>query len=202
VTPDEVRGKLTLFATKYVMDWDAWLKIAESDRVSEFASILRKWQGTRPNAMRLPKAEASHESPFIDDLLLEATPHLEALGDLTLDDLGLATPIHIKALHGLWATFSNLQQKDTATCVGITKAIMLMTNGRIGPAFDSLVRKKLGLNDHLSSSDEWIAVLREISKDIQGFEKLHGKFATIVPDQFKKYQVGRLYDMLLGPGTG
>jgi hypothetical protein len=201
MTPDEVRRKLTEFTNSYVVDWDVWLQIAESDRVSKFASILRRWQGTRPVPMTRPKAEASHEPPYIDDVLLEASPHLEALSELTLEDLGFATHVQINALHGLWATFSKLPQRDSATCVGITKAIMLMTNGRIGPAFDSIVRKKLGLNAHLKSSDEWIAVLREISKDIQGFEKLHGKFATIVPDMFNTYQVGRLYDMLLGPGA-
>ena len=78
---------------------------------------------------------------------------------------------------------------------------MLVTNGRIGPAFDSIVRKKLGLKDHLRSSEEWIEVLRGISEDILAFEKLHGKLSEIVPDQFAKYQVGRLYDMALGPGT-
>ena len=102
MTPDDVRRKFAEFTNSYVIDWDVWLQIAESDRVSKFAS-------------------------------------------------------------------------------------MLITNGRIGPAFDSIVRRKLGLNAHLKSSDEWITVLREISRDIQGFEKLHGKFTTIVPDMFNKY---------------
>ena len=118
-----------------------------------------------------------------------------------MTDLALATPDQINALHGLWATFSKLPQKGSASCVGITKAIMLLTNGRIGPAFDSIVRKKLGLKDHLRSSEEWIGVLRGISEDILAFEKLHGRLADIVPDQFAGYQVGRLYDMVLGPGT-
>ena len=44
-------------------------------------------------------------------------------------------------------------------------------------------------------------MLRFISEDILAFEKEHGKLADIVPDRFAKYQVGRLYDMVLGPGT-
>jgi GrpB-like predicted nucleotidyltransferase (UPF0157 family)/mannose-6-phosphate isomerase-like protein (cupin superfamily) len=151
--------------------------------------------------MRRPKAEAKHEPPFIEDLLDEARPHLKALGDLTVRDLALATSERIDALHRLWATFSQLPQRGTASCVGITKATMLLTNGRIGPAFDSMVRKKLGLKDHLKSSDEWIGVLREISEDILAFEKQHGTLAEIVPDQFAEYQVGRIYDMVLVPGT-
>jgi hypothetical protein len=78
---------------------------------------------------------------------------------------------------------------------------MLLTNGRIGPAFDSIVRKKLGLKDHLKSSEEWIDVLRGISEDVIAFEKRHGRLADIVPAQLARYHVGRLYDMVLGPGT-
>jgi GrpB-like predicted nucleotidyltransferase (UPF0157 family)/mannose-6-phosphate isomerase-like protein (cupin superfamily) len=199
--PDEVRRRLDDFTTSYVLDWEEWLRVADANRVSKFASILRRWQGTRPLRMRRPKAEASHEPPYIEDLLDEAVPHLEALGDLTVTDLALATPDQINALHGLWATFSKLPQNGSASCVGITKAILLLTNGRIGPAFDSIVREQLGLKDHLKSSEGWIEMLRFIGEDILAFEKLHGKLADIVPDQLSKYQMGRLYDMVLGPGT-
>src|SRR5262249_45567210 len=102
---------------------------------------------------------------------------------------------------GLWAVLSKLPQRDSASCVGITKAIMLLSYGRIGPAFDSIVRKKLGLKYRLRSSEEWVAVLRGISEDIHAFEERHGSLAAIVPEPFAKYQVGRLYDMVLGPGT-
>ena len=79
---------------------------------------------------------------------------------------------------------------------------MLLTNGRIGPAFDSIVREKLGFKHHLKSSGEWIEVLRGISEDILSFEKRHGvRLAQVVPDELAAYQVGRLYDMVLGPGT-
>ncbi len=201
MTPDEVRRKLGEFTAAYVLDWENWLHVADTNQVSRFASILRSWQATRPLPMRRPRAEASHEPPHIEDLLGEASQHLEALGDLTVTDIAFASSDQINALHGLWATFSKLPQKGTASCVGITKAVILLTNGRIGPAFDSLVRKKLGLKDHLKSSEEWIDVLRGISEDIVAFEKRHGTLADIVPAQLAKYQVGRLYDMVLGPGT-
>ena len=149
MTPDGVRGKLGDFTASDVLEWEDWLQVADSNRVTRFASILRSWQGTRPLPMRRPKAEAKHDPPYIEDLLDEARPHLKALGDLTVRDLALATSEQIDALHRLWATFSQLPQRGTASCVGITKAIMLLTNGRIGPAFDSIVRKKLGLKVHL-----------------------------------------------------
>ncbi len=201
MSPNVIRENLRRFAKPYVLDWDQWLQVGDSNRVTKFASILRRWQGTRPLPMRRPRAEAKHEPPYIEDLIVDATPHLEALGDLTLTDIANATQDQIKALHGLWATFSKLPQRETATCVGITKAIMLLTNGRIGPAFDSIVREKLGFKHHLKSSEEWIEVLRGISEDIHCFEKLHGKLAEIVPEELAAYHVGRLYDMVLGPGT-
>jgi len=202
MTPDDVRRKLEDFTASYVAHWDQWLRVAESNRASKFASILRKWQASRPDSTRRLKAEALHDPPYIEDLLEEAQGHLVVLGELSLTDLASATPAQIAALHGLWAVFERLSQKKTATCVGITKAILLLTNGRIGPAFDSTVRKKLGLKDHLRSSEEWVGVLRGISEDILAFEKRHGmKLADVVPDRFGGYQVGRLYDMVLGPGT-
>lgn len=201
MAPVEVRRRLEQFATSYVADWDTWLGVAESGRVSKFAAILRSWQATRPLPMRRPKAEASHEPPYIEQLIEEAEPHLKVLGDLCLPALALATPDQINALHGLWSTFSKLSQKGSASCVGITKAILLLTNGRIGPAFDSMVRKQLGLRDHLKSSEEWVEALRGIAEDILAFEQENGRLADIVPDRFKRYEVGRLYDMMLGPGT-
>ncbi len=202
MTPEEVRRRLDDFTTSSVLDWVEWLRVDESHRVSTFASILRRWQATRPLPMRRPKAEASHEPPFIEDLLYEADPFLKVLGDLTVTDLALASPDHINALHALWATFSKLPQKSSASCVGITKAILLLTNGRIGPAFDSTVRKKLGLKGRLRSSDEWIGVLQGIGEDIFAFEERHGTaLVHVFPRRFAGYHVGRLYDMALGPGT-
>ena len=106
MSPEVIRENLKEFSKPYVLDWDQWLQVGDSNRVAKFASILRSWQGTRPLPMRRPKAEAKHDPPYIEDLIAEATPQLEALGDLTLTDLALATPDQINALHGLWATFS------------------------------------------------------------------------------------------------
>lgn len=201
MTPDEVRAKLEAFTKSYVLDWENWLQGCESDRVARFASVLRSWQATRPLPMRRPRAEATHEPPYIEDLLAEAAPHLRAISELTMAALASATPDQIGALHRLWAILSNLPQQKSASCVGITKAIMLLTNGRIGPAFDSIVRKSLGLKAHLKSSEEWIGVILGIGEDIIAFEERHGNLTDIVPERFARYQTGRLYDMILGPGT-
>src|SRR5690242_19681632 len=105
MAPVEVRRRLEHFGASYVADWEAWLGVAESKRVSKFASILRSWQATRPLPMRRPRAEASHEPPYIEQLVDEAEPHLKNLGDLCVSDLALATSDQISSLHGLWASF-------------------------------------------------------------------------------------------------
>jgi hypothetical protein len=152
MTPDEVRRKLEEFTSSYVVDWEEWLSVSESNRDSTFASILRRWQATRPLPMRRPRADALHEPPYIEDLIHEAVPHLEVLGNVTVTDLAPGSPEHIDALHRLWDTFLKLPHRGSASCVGITKAILLLSNGRIGPAFDSTVRKKLGLKHHRASA--------------------------------------------------
>jgi hypothetical protein len=48
------------------------------------------------------------------------------------------------ALRGLWGNFTRLTATGEASCVGITKSILLVTDGRIGPAFDSTVRRAFG----------------------------------------------------------
>jgi hypothetical protein len=47
--------------------------------------------------------------------------------------------------------------------VGITKAVLLMTNGRIGPAFDSTVREKLGA-DLIATSSDRITLLEHVAE--------------------------------------
>jgi hypothetical protein len=199
MTPGQVRINLESFAPAYVKDWEEWLSVGQADRVNKFAAILRSWQATRPHAVRRPRREATHEPPFIDDLLAEAAPYLESLGDTTVANLPAASPLQIDALHGLWAVFLNLSQKKSASCVGITKAVMLLTYGRIGPAFDSQVRKRLGLRRRLNSSGEWIDSLYLVSSDIRAFEEAHGCLTEMLPDSLARYHPGRLYDMVLGP---
>jgi hypothetical protein len=47
-----------------------------------------------------------------------------------------------------------------ASCVGITKSILLVTDGRIGPAFDSTVRARLRLERPRCSTD-WIGAVAD-----------------------------------------
>ena len=126
-----------------------------------FGRILRRWQATRPLAMRRIAREARHEPPVLDDLFESAsspTGAIGMLGDLTVLDVASRTYQQDKALRGLWDLFSGLTTTESASCVGISKAVLLLTDGRIGPALDSQVRTWLGISKPKTAA-AWIGVL-------------------------------------------
>lgn len=198
MSPDDVRAALEGFSVSYVNDWDWWLTVPASRRPHVLGQILRRWQATRPLPMRRTQAAATHEPPFLDDLYAAAQAPLAVLGELSIAAIAARTAAQDAALCDLWDDFARLPTKGSATCVGITKAVLLVTDGRIGPAFDSQVRQRLGLS-RPTSSGEWLAHLEAIADDISAFESNHGLLSAVVPQRFGRLAVGRLYDMALGP---
>ena len=186
------------FAGRNVEDWEAWLAAHRDARPELFGRILRRWQATRPLAMRRLKAETQHGAPFLDDLLELAAEPVSVLGELTVLMVAQRTPQQDKALTALWDIFSRLPTAGLASCVGITKAVLLLTDGRIGPAFDSQVRTRLGVGRPATCRD-WIQILQDIGEDIVMFESTHGPLTKAVPSRFAHLAYGRLYDMALGP---
>ena len=198
-TPQQIKKDLNSFSKEYVTDWDSWLDVEDSERWYLFGKILRSWQATRPKKMRRLRNEAQHEPPYLDDLLRKAKPHVESISQLTLQNFHKITPVQHKALCKLWAIFEQLPVNGTASCVGITKAVMLLTNGRIGPALDSQVRLNLGVAKPTNPKD-WIILLKEIGDDVIAFEKKNRLLLkNVVPKKFAHLEYGRLYDMVLGP---
>ena len=98
----------------------------------------------------------------------------------------------------MWQIFGQLPTSGSASCVGITKAILLLTDGRLGPAFDSQVRKRLGAAQPATSA-AWVGILEEIADDIIAYEAANGLLARLVPPRFAHLAYGRVYDMALGP---
>ncbi|MEY2343258.1 hypothetical protein AB4090_14295 [Acidithiobacillus sp. IBUN Pt1247-S3] len=187
------------FAQRYVQDWNTWLAATPSTRPDLFGRILRKWQATRPNSMRRLKDQASHAPPFLDDLLMSAGEPIATLEDLDVRAIRDRSTDQEKALCDLWRIFEQLPTTGTASCVGITKAVLLLTDGKLGPAFDSQVRKKLRVGQPASCT-AWISALEAIADDIASFEDTHHiPLTKAVPDAFASLAYGRLYDMALGP---
>jgi len=197
-TVEQVRDDVDSFSARYIEDWNVWINANFDARLHLFGRILRKWQATRPLAMRRLKAEAKHGPPYLDDLLELAAPPLCALADLTVVTIANRTTEQNNALATLWTIFLRLPTSGDASCVGITKAILLLTNGKIGPALDSQVRNKLGVNRPLTCRN-WIQILQDVSEDIAAFESRRGPLTKAVPTRFSQLAYGRLYDMALGP---
>lgn len=196
MTPSEVRAAVEGFSATYATDWETWLNTPLKARPALFGRTLRKWQATRPKEMRRLRSEAHHEAPFLGDLLDSARQPLYVLGDLTVLTVAQRTRQQDEAFASMWDTFLRLTVTGHASCVGITKAILLLTDGRIGPAFDSNVQKKLS---RPGTCDAWVRTLQEVGKDIAAFESAHGPLAMVVPLRFAHLGPGRLYDMILGP---
>jgi len=199
MTPDEVRAALDRFSASYVLDWQAWLAAPRKARPRRFGEILRSWQATRPRAMRRLRSEAQHEPPYLDDLLESAREVIDVLGDLDVRIVGQKTRQQDEALNSLWDTFSRLTTTELASCVGITKAVLLLTDGRIGPALDSIVRTKIKV-DRPRTCGAWFEILEAVGEDIAAFESEHGLLNTVVQPRFAHLAYGRLYDMIFGPG--
>ena len=198
-TPAQVAETLLGFSTDYRRDWEAWLTTSEDRKASEFGRILRKWQATRPYPMRRPRSEAKHPPPFLDDLIEEAKPHLQAIRDLTLANMHRPTDPQVSALMALWQLFTNLSFRGQASCVGITKAVMLLTDGRLGPALDANVRRGLRI-PRIYEPNKWILLLSDLGNDIRVFEEKNNVSLTeVVPRQLSHLGQGRILDMILGP---
>lgn len=210
--PDQVIEFLRNHPTRYRHDWEEWRGVypAVGSRghgvAACFGSILRKWQATRPLPMRRARSEANHSPPFLDDLLEDASAPLLLLQQTSVRAIAGLGPQQKEALDRLWFVFRKLPWRGNASCVGITKAVMLLTEGRIGPAFDSNVRRNLGLPVHLHppvprSPAAWRECLEAVARDIEAFERMHSvRLEDLVPTEWAPLNVGRVYDMVAGPG--
>ena len=83
--------------------------------------------------------------------------------------------------------------------MGITKAVKLVTLGRIGPALDTVVRQRLDIAEP-RSAEEWITALASISSDLARFERRRGvRLEALIEERWRPVAVGRAYDMVAGP---
>jgi len=202
------QDRMVRFRASYVRDWRMWTSVVQSHRDvgSHFGSVLRRWQACRPNQMRRPRAEANHDPPYLEDLIANANPSVVALLDFDVRISASFTPHTELALVRLWDIFEQLSyhgraRNGLAGAVGISKAVMLLTEGRVGPAFDSTVTTELGIPTPANAC-EWIRSLQVITMDIQAFELANQcTLQAAAPPAFADLKSGRIYDMALGPGS-
>ena len=202
-SPLDINESIASFTKTYALHWQRWQENCATGVTSSTApvlgEILRKWQAARPLPMRRSRQEAKHQPPYLDDLVEEALPYIRDLGTGTVRDLPAFTAQQIESLNAMWSIFRNLTTRDQASCVGITKAVMLLTQGQIGPALDRTVRSALSI-PRPTSATQWLECLHAISDDIRAFEGRHDiALEDLVPIEWQPVRVGRVYDMIAGP---
>ena len=201
------RDRILRFDESYVGDWQSWVDALQSKRdvAGNLGRVLRRWQACRPNRMRRAKSERKHDPPYLEDLIADANPSVQALRDFDLRLLASFTQQAQEALEQLWDIFQYLSyqgrsRNGLAGAVGISKAVPLLTEGRVGPAFDSEVRSQVGIRTP-ENAREWIHGLQVASWDIQAFEMANQcTLQAAAPSFFAAMHSGRIYDMALGPG--
>jgi hypothetical protein len=205
-TVEQFQVRINRFPEKYVQDWDSWMKVAvpATKRAQLFGEILRSWQACRPNEMRRDKASAKHEAPYLEDLIEDAQSDLASMAAFDISGKTAFTTSHQVGLSNLWKTFQRLVHAGTAHngkagAVGISKAVLLLSGGHIGPAFDEEVRANLGIKP-ISNAAQWIDALKKVNQDIRQFERGNKTpILSAAPSRFTGMPIGRLYDMALGP---
>jgi hypothetical protein len=194
---EEIKKLLESFSKKYAWDWKEWIWTLEnytfvsSEVAKKFGEILRKWQAGRPRTI------SSDETLLT--VLDKTSKILSQTPEFNLRDITSSNTQIKDVLKSLWNIFKkDLTIEQNTTNVGVTKAIMLLTRGKIGPAFDSNASRNL--NYYISSFDEYYRGIQEIADDISKFEyKENVHLEDLVPDKWKPLNIGRAYDMLIGP---
>lgn len=206
LTTPQFQRLLIQFPNKYIADWDGWIgtSVTDPSRPARFGAVLRKWQACRPNEMRRDAASAAHHPPYLDDLIVKADPPLKALVTFDISGQSPFTAVIKAAIRELWTIFRALAYQGDAYngqagAVGISKAVLLLSLGRVGPAFDKEVSTNLGIKS-VNNADQWIDALKTANRDIREFERRNGvTLAAAAPAAFAHLPAGRLYDMALGP---
>jgi hypothetical protein len=203
----KVEKMIEQYSQKYIQDWNDWLSVKNNLPKyipAKFSRILGKWQACRPNRMRGTKNEGFHDPPFLEDLIEQATIPLAAIHQVEMRSDNIFNREIKGALNQLWEIFKRLSysgkaRNGLAGIVGISKAVLLLTEGRIGPAFDSKVRENLNIRE-INDPISWIIELKKVAEDIEAFERKNNCLLTdAAPSVHSKEHFGRLYDMIFGP---
>ena len=204
-SPEEISRILEKYESDDAQQWLSWVHLhrsGEPEEISEeFSGMLRKWKACRPYRVRRSRKEKAHRAPFMDDILDEAASHLDNLSDFELAGTPVIGDSHARSLGNLRNIFKHLCYKDSpdegkAGIVGISKATMMLTDGRIGPVFDSIVREKLKTGD-IPDAESWIAALEAVGEDIHRFEVDNGcSLRECIPAHLSEFHTGMIYDII------
>jgi hypothetical protein len=194
--------RIEAFNLRYVQDWRDWMRVSAScdcrapaigvEIAQEFKRIMGKWQACRPKTLRsvaeLQRTLASSAGP------------LALLGSADLRSFQTPDETLTGAVYSMWHVFEDgLCVQGQPTEVGVTKAILLVTNGRLGPAFDSNVKMKLNAR-YVTGPRTYLNALATVAGELAAFEAREQRsIEDLAAEAGRPAEVGRVVDMVLGP---
>lgn len=198
-SPRQIVGRLQTFDASYRRDWQSWIAVTRREITSviaakQFEDTLRRWNACRK------RGGVRNE---MTGLIQAAVPHLNSLTRSDLRSFSDPSREQKFAVRELWSLLeSGICLSKSASEVGISKGIMLLTRGRIGPAFDSSVRETFRFG-RITSPDGLLLAYHAVADDLLRFEKLNRlRLEDLLPKGWGSIAVGRIVDMIAGPREG
>jgi len=199
LTTEQLKDSLRGFNRRFHRDWTCW--VAESQHgltapatVSLFQATLKSW-----NPCRGPKGGVRRSVGSAIECTL---PHLRALSGVSLRSFVDPSPQQCERILQLWNVLNpSICCNTDAGGVGVSKAIMLLTNGEIGPALDGNVRGAFGMSI-INSADDLVRAYSAIATDLRDFEDWNDITVEDLARQVYPSDciaVGRIVDMIGGP---
>jgi hypothetical protein len=196
---EEVRALISNFARSYRYDLHQFAKtnnefgLGSCESAISLSVLLKKWTACRP----------SFVSTNLQQILKELETDFTTISGLDLRNLRYASVNEKGAIDHIWSKLTNqLCKPKKLTGVAPSKVMLIVTNGRLGPALDSQARAVLGLSsDNTVSGVQYRTLLEAISEDLFAFEEINSpiRVETLVPKNWQPVFVGRAYDMAVGP---
>lgn len=133
---------------------------------------------------------------------LGTLPYVSALSGTCLRSLVDPSSQQQRCIVQLWDLLNpRICCNADAGGVGVSKAIMLLTKGEIGPAFDTNVCSKFKM-PRVDNADGLLRAYSMVARDLKGFEDRN---KVVIDDQAQRVfpsdsiGVGRIVDMIAGP---
>lgn len=204
LSPLDVTACIKRFPRRYVQDWRSWIEVSTCFDSPETTSVpplvAKKFEETLWNWRACGRFQHPRNPEQLSQILNQALPFLHPLRNRDLRSFAFPTDTLKESIRNLWSGFrKGLCEKGSAQDVAITKALLLTTRGRVGPAFDSNVRSNASISGRLAA-ESLITVLSLLAKQLAEFENRYSvKIEDLVPPEIGPVAVGRAMDMLLGP---
>ena len=206
MSPEGVLQLLEEYPQSWEINFQEWLdrdhNLELVERAILFKSKLQEFGAHRPyKILGTEEQMNNHPGPYLDGIMRIVEPMLIHFGNYDLTVNNPITEEHEAALSELYDALRGLRYdpttyEDRPSIMVISKAIHLLTDGRVGPAFDSKVRNFMAIGN-IETVEEWIDGLNIARQDVIDFEQTNNcSLLECVPVRFQHLFRGRIYDMI------